>query len=149
MKHSPSSLCRPHGFLSILIMMFCMPCLVAGGVVGESHVCGPRQRNIFPLPEIPESPKSEAHFDGWERLANQGIKALNELSGCVNSDFSKKKPTRAQKRVLSNIAEAYREASCAVDIDPGASCLADLCSASKIYQTDRSDVVSYAKDSVS
>lgn len=130
-------------------MMFCMPCLVAGGVVGESHVCGPRQRNIFPLPEIPESPKSEAHFDGWERLANQGIKALNELSGCVNSDFSKKKPTRAQKRVLSNIAEAYREASCAVDIDPGASCLADLCSASKIYQTDRSDVVSYAKDSVS
>jgi hypothetical protein len=27
--------------------------------------------------------------------------------------------------------------------------LADLCSASKIYQTDRSDVVSYAKDSVS
>ena len=137
------------GFLPFFLVMFCMPTLVDAGVADGLHDDGVRQRNIFPLPEIPEGFRSDAHFDGWERFANQGINALNELSGCVNSNFSKKKPTRAQKRVLSNIADAYQEASCAVDIDPGTSCLAELCNASKIYQTDRSDVASYARDFVS
>eukprot|EP00438_Fugacium_kawagutii_P030809 Skav229499 [mRNA] locus=scaffold2455:119515:131643:- [translate_table: standard] len=123
--------------------------LAWAGAADDGRPQDHRQRNIFPLPEIPEGAQSDPHSDGWERLANGGIKALNELSGCINSVPSKNKPTRAQRRVLSHIASAYQEATCAVDIDPGESCLAELCASSKIYQTDRSDVVSYARDLVS
>ena len=45
----------------------------------------------------------------WTLFANHGIKALNEIAGCINSsNHTKKKTTRAQRPVLSFISDAYR-----------------------------------------
>ena len=81
-------------------------------------------------------------------MANCGSRALNELAGCSNSYFSRKKPTRIQKRALEHISKSYQEVY-QVDCEPGRSALDDLCSSSRLYQVDRSDVVSFVKESVS
>ena len=137
-------------WLIFVTIFFCMPQLGLGGVVdGDGLSDGLRQRNIFPLPKITGSGGSGTQSTpGWEGLANAGIKALNDLSGCL-IDFSQKKPTKAQRRILQHISDSYRDCSVDDSIDPGRSCLEDLCSSSRLYQVDRSDVVSYSKDLVS
>lgn len=128
----------------------CNLCGVEAGVAGEPSLHGEdRQRNIFPLPRIQGSAKPDTQHSGWEAWANQGIRALNELAGCGNSSFGRKKTTRAQRRALQHISKSFQEVH-AVDIDdPGRSALQDLCSSSRLYQVDRSDVVSYVRESVS
>lgn len=92
-----------------------------------------RQRNIFPLPDVDLDGGGPGGFD-WGSLANQGIKTLNELAGCVNSDFqTRKKPTRVQRRVLSHIAESYKEAYSHVNPKGMVGSLSSLCSSSKTY----------------
>jgi len=123
-----------------------MPC----GVLGR--VADFRQRNIFPLPQISGNTESEPYLhQEWQDWANRGIKALNELSGCANSQFSKKKPTRAQRRVIDSIAKAYRDVGGDFSLHdpPGHSCLQELCTSSHLYETDRSDVQPYAREKVS
>ena len=138
-----STLLKP---LLLLSVLFCMPC----GVLGR--VADFRQRNIFPLPQISGNTESEPYLhQEWQDWANRGIKALNELSGCANSQFSKKKPTRAQRRVIDSIAKAYRDVGGDFSLHdpPGHSCLQELCTSSHLYETDRSDVQPYAREKVS
>lgn len=119
------------------------------GVDGGDPLGGDRQRNIFPLPPISDDFKSGAQTSGWGSVVNQGINALNVLAGCSNSAFSKKKPTRVQRRVLQHISDSFNDVATIVDDDPGRSALEDLCSSSRLYHVDRSDVVSYARELVS
>eukprot|EP00435_Cladocopium_sp_Y103_P042198 s2255_g11.t1 len=109
-----------------------------------------RQRNVFPLPEITHD-EAGSHSDPfWRDLANQGIKTLNELSEGVNSSFeSKTKTTRVQRRVQSQILEAF------VDAYPRDSCLdhagglEKLCSSFRLYGSVRTDIKPYAEDNIS
>ena len=124
--------------------------MVLGGVAEHGLLDdGLRQRNIFPLPKLSGGGRSgpQSSID-WEDAANAGIRALNELSGCLIS-FSSKKPTRAQRRVLQHISHAFQDCQVDPTFEAGRSCLEALCSSSRLYQVDRSDVVSYAKDLVS
>ena len=121
----------------------------AGVADGDGFDAGGRQRNIFPLPKISSDSKSGYQDSNWEGFANAGIKALNELAGCSNSYFFKRKATRVQRKAIQHISDAYREAYQETDPDPGGSALHDLCCSSRLYQIDRSDVVSYGKESVS
>lgn len=118
-------------------------------VAGSDLLGGDRQRNIFPLPPISDDFPSEPHSLGWSSMVNQGINALNVLAGCTNSLNSKKKPTRVQRRALQHISDAFKDVSVVHECDPGRSSLDDLCSSSRLYQVDRSDVVSYARELVS
>ena len=79
-----------------------------------------------------------------------GIKPLSELAGCVNSEFHiKKKSTRAQRRVVSHIAESYKAACDASGSDGAVGGLRDLCSSSQLYDSGRSDAQPYAKENIS
>ncbi len=102
------------------------------------------------MPEISPEDKGGSADEAWIHMANRGIRALNELSGCVNSSKnSKKKSTRAQRRCTSNIASAFKEAfSERNDIDT-TSALSDLCGSSHIYGEGASVVEPYAKERVS
>ena len=141
------------GSLSRWISLFIFACMIqvgsAGVADGDGFDAGGRQRNIFPLPKISGDSKSGFQDSNWEGFANAGIKALNELAGCSNSHFCKRKATRVQRKAIQHISDAYREAYLEADSDPGGSALHDLCCSSRLYQIDRSDVVSYAKESVS
>lgn len=141
------------GCLSRWISLFIFACMIqvgsAGVADGDGFDAGGRQRNIFPLPKISGDSKSGFQDSNWEGFANAGIKALNELAGCSNSHFCKRKATRVQRKAIQHISDAYREAYLEADSDPGGSALHDLCCSSRLYQIDRSDVVSYAKESVS
>ena len=108
-----------------------------------------RQRNIFPLPEISECSGAGPNDSGWKSFANEGIKALNELAGCLNSDCHlRKKSTRAQRRVLHHIAHSYQAASALPEVgDDGG--LRGLCTTSRLYDSGRSDVQPYAKENIS
>ena len=108
-----------------------------------------RQRNIFPLPEIP-SGESGGPDDFWRSFANQGIKTLNELCGIPNSNFHlRKKPTRAQRRVTQIISEAYKDAYHSREVFADCGGLGDICSSSRLYDTGRSVVQPYARELVS
>jgi hypothetical protein len=134
----------------VLIIFFNCIFQVAGvEVAGSDLLGGDRQRNIFPLPPISDDFPSEPHSLGWSSMVNQGINALNVLAGCTNSLNSKKKPTRVQRRALQHISDAFKDVSVVHECDPGRSSLDDLCSSSRLYQVDRSDVVSYARELVS
>ena len=141
------------GFLGWWILFFMFACMFQIGSAGvadsDGFDAGGRQRNIFPLPKISSDSKSGHQDLNWEGFANAGIKALNELAGCSNSSFCKKKATRVQRKAIQHISDAYREAYQEPDPDPGGSALHDLCCSSRLYQIDRNDVVSYAKESVS
>ena len=108
-----------------------------------------RQRNIFPLPEISERSGSGPSDSGWKSFANEGIKALNELAGCLNSECHlRRKSTRAQRRVLQHISQSYQAASALPEVgDDGG--LRGLCSTSRLYDSGRSDVQPYAKENIS
>ena len=110
-----------------------------------------RSRNILPLPDLSDDSGGAQGSDFWRPFASQGIKALNELSGCVDFDkfSSRRKTTRAQRRVLSLINDAYAAAY------PDSSCFADcdglhgLCSSSRLYNTGKSEVMPYAEGNIS
>ena len=109
-----------------------------------------RSRNILPLPEISENAGGDPGSDFWRPFANQGIKALNELSGCADFDFSsKKKPTRAQRRVQQLVREAYSTAYPDSSVFDACGGLGDLCSSSRLYNTGKSAVMPYAEGNVS
>ena len=119
---------------------------VGVGAVADSY----RQRNIFPLPEIGAGEGAEPSDFSWVEYANQSVRALNELAGCVNSDsHKKKKPTRVQRRVLQHIRKSFQS----VFSDPDPVCkegsLAGLCVSSKTYDSGRSDVLPYVKENIS
>lgn len=121
----------------------------AGAGVDGGDLSGDRQRNIFPLPQFSSDDQPGTWGTDWVSMVNRGINALNVLSGCVNSQFSRKKPTRVQRRALKHISDSYMDVCSIVDTDPGRSSLEELCSSSRLYQVDRSDVVSYARELVS
>ena len=118
---------------------------VHGGVADDF-----RQRNIFPLPGLaPEGGEGSSQCF-WRDLANQGIRTLNEITEGLNSHFDhKKKSTRAQRRVQSQILAAYHDAY------PGPSCFEDagglegLCTSFRLYGAVRTDIKSYARDNIS
>ena len=88
------------------IFILCIFSSLVGGVAEDFG----HQRNIFPLPDLSHGGCGGSADEAWVQMANSGIKALNELAGCTNSDFGKKrKCTRAQRRCLSNIASSYRD----------------------------------------
>ena len=138
-----------HGPLTwwwLLLIFFQFFVTVDAGVADDFG----RPRNILPLPEIPEDGGGNQGSDSWRPFANQGIKALNELSVCTNFDFSaKRKTTRAQRRVQQMVRDAYSFAY------PGSSCFADcdglhgLCSSSRLYNTGKSAVMPYAEGNIS
>ena len=134
------------GLYSFFIVFLCMN---FGVGVGAADVLG-RQRNIFPLPEISDGDGAGPSSGEWRVFANQGIKALNEIAGCVNADFHvKKKTTRAQRRVLHHIAGSYR-AACQTPFDEGLEGgLRGLCSSARLYDSGRTDVQAYAREKVS
>lgn len=134
-----------HPMWLFVLTFLCMFEGVSAGVVDGQF----RQRNVFPLPPIPGGEQSGPHSGDWSWFANRGIQALNEISGCMNSLISSKKPTRVQKRALSHIAKAYQEVWVAPEEEPGKSCLQELCSSSRLYFKDRSDVQPYSRDLVS
>ena len=144
MKPAGGSVCHWFSWLPTLIFFLCMDLGKAG--VGDDL----RQRNVFPLPEIAHD-EAGSHSDPfWRDLANQGIKTLNELSEGVNSSFeSKKKTTRVQRRVQSQILEAF------VDAYPRDSCLdhagglEKLCSSFRLYGSVRTDIKPYAGENIS
>ena len=132
---------------SFLIVLFCTS---FGVGVGAADVLG-RQRNIFPLPEISDGDSAGPSSGDWRIFANQGIKALNEIAGCVNADFHiKKKSTRAQRRVLRHIAESYQAAARVTSFDDKLDGgLRGLCSSARLYDSGRTDVQAYAREKVS
>lgn len=134
----------------IYIIFLCNFILVRGGVADAFGNTDEYQRNIFPLPSIEQSRESGAQSGSeWETLANCGIRALNELAGCTNSSFQKKKMSRVQRRAMQHVSRAFQDVAQAHEGESGHSALQDLCSSSRLYQADRSDVVSYVKDRVS
>ena len=140
----------PSWFWCGLLIFLCNFSFVSAGVdEGQNLLGDARQRNIFPLPRISHDAKSDTQGTDWKDFANCGIRALNELAGCHNSEFSRKKPTRVQKRAIEHISKSFQDVYSVDDVDPGRSALEDLCSLSRLYQMDRSDVVSYVKESVS
>ena len=109
-----------------------------------------RQRNIFPLPEIPGGDRAAPSGGEWQVFANQGIKAPNELAGVLNSEYhTKKKTTRAQRRALSHISDAYMSAFRDFPSDCSQGGLHELCSTSRLYDSGRSDVQPYVKERIS
>ena len=71
---------NPHSPLTLLLLIFFnFLCGVNAGVADDSG----RSRNILPLPEITDDAGGDQGSDFWKPFANQGIKALNELSGCL------------------------------------------------------------------
>ena len=96
------------------------PCWVHGGLLGSWPFCfffkvsmrGLRNLNVrLPWPEISEEGCGGQGSDFWKPFANQGIKALNELTGCSSCQVSKsKKTTRAQRRVLNLVRDASQSA---------------------------------------
>ena len=132
----PSSCFQATCLLAVLFFFLCMSFGVGVGAA-DSH---PRQRNIFPLPELRGDDGGGPSIDGT-LFANHGIKALNEIAGCINSsDHTKKNTTRAQRRVLSFISDAYRETFTGS---------LEQSSSSRLYDSGRSDVLPYAKESIS
>ncbi len=134
-----------HPMWLFVLTFLCMFEGVSAGVVDGQF----RQRNIFPLPRISGGEQSGPHSGDWAWFANRGIQALNEISGCMNSQVSSKRSTRVQKRALSHIAKAYQEVWVAPEEEPGRSCLQELCSSSRLYFKDRNDVQPYSRDLVS
>ena len=136
---------------STLWCIFIFACIQPGacGGVDGGDLQGDRQRNIFPLPQFSSDGQSGSLGIDWVSMVNRGINALNVLSGCANSQFSQQKPTRVQCRALKHISDSFKDVCSVVETDPGRSCLEDLCSSSRLYQADRSDVVSYARELVS
>lgn len=127
-----------------MTVLFLLQGVNAGGAEFE------RPRNLLPLPEISEEGCGGQGSDFWKPFANQGIKALNELAGCSSFQFSKsKKTTRAQRRVLNLVRDAYQS------VYPDDSCFADcdglhgLCSSSRLYNTGKSEVMPYAEGNIS
>ena len=117
---------------------------VEAGVAGEFS----RQRNVFPLPEIPDGGGSP-NDSMWRVFANQGIKTLNEITGCMNSDFHKRhKPTRVQRRVQQQILDAYVKALPEPTVSSSGG-LVDLCSSARLYDSGGCIVQPYAKDNIS
>ena len=119
--------------------------------LGQAGVAdGFRQRNVFPLPEISSGGGGGPSNDFWRSLANQGIRTLNEISEGINSTCeSRKKLTRVQRRVQSNILEAYKDAypeGCPGDCTDG---LQSLCSSFRLYGSERADIKPYAKENIS
>ena len=135
-----------HSFESIQFFLFLIVCMSIGVGVGAADASS-RQRNIFPLPEILGGDGAGPSTSDWCNFANEGIKALNELAGCLNSQSHvRKKPTRAQRRVLSQISDAYREASAGLQATECHEGVRGLCSSSRLYDNSRSDVQPYAKE---
>eukprot|EP00435_Cladocopium_sp_Y103_P024584 s857_g6.t1 len=50
---------------------------------------------------------------------------------------------------IQHISDSFLELHSVIDDDPGGSALEELCASSRLYQVDRSDVVSYARERVS
>lgn len=128
------------------IFILCIFSSLVGGVAEDFG----HQRNIFPLPDLSHGGCGGSADEAWVQMANSGIKALNELAGCTNSDFGKKrKCTRAQRRCLSNIASSYRDLVLGeVDFDP-TNALTELCGSSHVYGDSASVVEPYARERVS
>lgn len=128
----------------IIPIFFSMFLGVEAGVAGEFS----RQRNVFPLPEIPDGGEGPNDLM-WRVFANQGIKTLNEITGCVNSEFHKRqKPTRVQRRVQQQILDAYVKALPEPTVS-SAGGLVDLCSSARLYDSGGCIVQPYAKDNIS
>ena len=141
---SSSSLLGSWWLTLLMTVLFFLQGVNAGGAEFE------RPRNLLPLPEISEEGCGGQGSDFWKPFANQGIKALNELAGCSSFQFSKsKKTTRAQRRVLNLVRDAYQS------VYPDDSCFADcdglhgLCSSSRLYNTGKSEVMPYAEGNIS
>ncbi|CAE7247208.1 unnamed protein product [Symbiodinium sp. CCMP2592] len=118
-------------------------------VAKERRKAREERRNIFPLPEIPWE-ESAGPSESWRLYANEGIKALNDLAGCVNSEHHmRKKSTRAQRRVLSLISDAYLHADANQTPDATGDGIRGLCSSSRLYNNGRSDVQPYARENIS
>ena len=147
-KHHAVFTSQQGGFsLSALLFLILIQCSGAtAGVVNDTF----RSRNILPLPELPGDGGGTGSSDFWKPFFDQGIKALNELSGCIDIDnFPKKKTTRAQRRVHQLVSDAYRTAypdpSCFAECDG----LQGLCSSSRLYSTGKSAVMPYAEGNIS
>ncbi len=146
-RHAVSTSQRGGFSLGALLFLILFQCSGAtAGVVNDTF----RSRNILPLPELPGDGGGAGSSDFWKPFANQGIKALNELSGCIDiQNFPKKKTTRAQRRVHQLVSDAYRTAypdpSCFAECDG----LQGLCSSSRLYSTGKSAVMPYAEGNIS
>ena len=89
---------RAPSWLSLLLTFLTFFHVADAGIVDDFG----RTRNILPLPDLFEDAGGGQGSDFWKPFASQGIKALNELSGCVDFDNSfRRKTSRAQRRVLS------------------------------------------------
>jgi hypothetical protein len=135
------------GWLLWILTFSIFACIqpVHGGVAEDC-----RQRNIFPLPELPHDEGGPHSETFWKDLANQGIRTLNEISEGVNSSFDKnKKSTRAQRRVLSQISSAYHDTFSGQQQLLESGGLEDLCSSFRLYGSVRTDVKPYARENIS
>ena len=108
-----------------------------------------RQRNLFPLPDFSRDGPQGGADEAWTDMANRGIKALNELSGCVNSKHDKKKSTRAQRRCLSYIGSCFKDVFQSADGFDPTDALSELCGTSHIYGETATVVEPYTKERVS
>ncbi|CAE8644665.1 unnamed protein product [Polarella glacialis] len=124
---------------------------------------GSRARELFPLPflsatsspsdmghsSVSKGARAGAHAKAeWLPWANQGIEALNEMSGCAES-FNAPRPTEVQSLALQRIRTAYRLMPAPVgEPPPTVGALHELCSSSAAYSQARKDVLPYTEAKV-
>jgi hypothetical protein len=138
----------------LFLVVFASLCSGAVGDPGSE-----RQRDVFPLPSFDSGPllggggfsrssaRRAASKAGWTSWANDGIEALNQLSGFRS--FSAGITSEVQSQVLDNIRDAYRPFSkSSGEPPPSSGALRELCGASPSYDHNRGDVKSYAEAKV-
>ena len=143
-------------FLPKILFLLVVASLINGAVGDPGDT---RQRDIFPLPSFDSGPllggggfsrssaRRAASKAGWTSWANDGIEALNQLSGYKT--FSAGITSEVQSLVLDNIRDAYRPFSkSSGEPPPSSGALKELCGTSPSYDHNRGDVKSYAEAKV-
>ena len=125
-----------------------------------SQGAGPRSRDLLPLPLLPSCEswvgprksrsvhKRIGRRSNWIQWANDGIRALNELSGHGKS-FSGTRPNAAQEACVNDLSSVYRDFGPPPAEFSEEESLGEILRKAHFYAPEAGEVVPYQEGSVS